>query len=313
MNRFDRVVAIWMLFQSRHLITAQEMAERFNVSIRTIYRDIRTLENAGLPILSEAGVGYSLDRGYRLPPVVFDREEALALFMAEKFIAQSSDQITKTAYLRALTKIRAVLNETDKSHLDGLDNRIRVQASTSSQTDPWLMEAQHAIARSQIIEIEYLAGSRAKPDQRKVEPIGLYFYSQHWHLIAWCRLREGYRDFRLDRIQALSNTGEWFDQRSRGDLESYLKQHRTQLPLEHIEVQFENKVASFTHNSRQWYGFIEESGVSEEWVSMRFLTPSLEYFGRWIMSYTHSVRVIGPPALKQKMNDLAAELTKAHN
>jgi len=310
MNRFDRITAILLILQTKRLTTAQEISERFSVSLRTVYRDIRTLENAGLPIISEAGLGYFLEKGFQLPPVMFSKEEALALFVAEKFIQQSSDMVTKTAYQNALHKIKSVLNQDKKDHLESLEKRIEVQHTQDHRTDndPWLTEVQQGIAQSHILKIDYFTPSRQQNTERNVEPIGLYFYSRHWHLIAWCREREDFRDFRLDRILSLSDTFEWFDQRLRGDLSSYLERSKDNIELHKVEVSFGQNTAQYTHEQRAWYGFMSEQSLPDQRVMMTFLTPSLDYFARWLLGYTNAVSVISPPSLRQQMRKLLSEL-----
>mgnify|MGYP000692174997 CR=1 FL=1 len=315
MNRFDRITAILLQLQTKRLLTAQELADQFDVSLRTIYRDIRTLETAGVPIISEAGLGYFLDKGYKLPPVMFNQQEAFALFVAEKFIRDQADEDTKKAYKNALTKIKSVLNTQEKDHLESLNKRLDVQ-SYYHQTGrmklnnqaPWLTDIQHALAKSQLLEIDYFTQYRQQNSSRIIEPIGLYFYSKHWHLIAWCRMRNDYRDFRLDRIQSLENKAEWFDQRSRGDLNTYLDRIRDQVKLFQAKVYFKNEVAPYTHEQRQWYGFISERETENQAIEMNFLTPSIEYFARWLLSYTDAVKIIEPPELKKTMKQLIREL-----
>jgi len=310
MNRFDRITAILLQLQAKRLITAQQLADQFEVSLRTVYRDIRTLETAGVPIISETGLGYFLDKGYRLPPVMFNQEEALALFVAEKFIQQANDDVTKRAYKNALYKIKAVLNSKEKDHLESLNKRIDVQhvKHNVQGSDPWLLEVQQAIASSVVLEINYFTPSRSRSSLRQVEPIGLYFYSSHWHLIAWCRIKDDYRDFRLDRIQSLQNTQQWFDQRQRGDLSSYLAQSKQQVELYTVEVRFSSSVALYTHEQRYWYGYLSEVKGKEGAVDMTFLTHSMDYIARWLLGYTNGAQVLRPKALKQKMCLLMLEL-----
>src|SRR5882724_11540526 len=126
MNRIDRVTAILIQLQSKKVVKAQDIAERFNISLRTVYRDIRTLEEAGIPIIGEAGVGYSIMDGYRLPPVMFTKEEATAFLTAEKLMEKLTDTTTVESYKSAMYKVRAVLSTTHKDFLEQIDQRIEV-------------------------------------------------------------------------------------------------------------------------------------------------------------------------------------------
>src|ERR1700688_3199942 len=131
MNRIDRVSAILIHLQSRRVVKASDIAERFNISLRTVYRDVKTLEEAGIPIIGEAGVGYSIMEGYRLPPVMFTREEATAFLTAEKFVEKLTDASTMEYHKSAMYKIRAILKTAEKDLLEEIDNNIEVLKNQS--------------------------------------------------------------------------------------------------------------------------------------------------------------------------------------
>lgn len=203
-TRLSRLTAILIQLQSKRLMTATELAEKYEVSVRTIYRDIRALEEAGVPILTEEGKGYTLSEGYRLPPVMFTEAEANALITAAKFISRNKDSSLVQHYNEAITKIKAILRYHDKDKAELLASRIaffqNVKQETTSQ---YLSIVQRAITHFQPLQIEYEAISTQLSTQRIIEPLGLYHTQENWILIAWCRLREAHREFRLDRIQDL--------------------------------------------------------------------------------------------------------------
>jgi predicted DNA-binding transcriptional regulator YafY len=126
MNRFDRIVARLLHLQTRRVVSGPALAERFGVSVRTIYRDLRTLELAGVPLLGTPRVGFSLAEGYRLPPVMFTREEAIALLTAEKLAARLTDAPTAHLVTTALDKVRAVLRRPDRDYLHALTPHLHV-------------------------------------------------------------------------------------------------------------------------------------------------------------------------------------------
>src|SRR3954469_21072206 len=126
MNRIDRLAAIIIQLQSRRMVKAQDLAEKFSISPRTVYRDIRALEEAGVPVIGEAGIGYRLMEGYKLPPVMFNEDETSALLTASKLMQTMSDENSSRHYASALDKIRAVLRVTEKDHLEEIDQHIAV-------------------------------------------------------------------------------------------------------------------------------------------------------------------------------------------
>jgi len=345
MNRFDRVTSLLLLLQTRSVVTAAFLADYFDVTERTIYRDIRTLENAGVPIGAEAGVGYFLEQGYRLPPVSFTLDEAASLLLGEKLLATSLDNESLLDFRQALNKIRAVIERSDKDYLHSLDADLEVLPSgnpfpvddieppnslpteantTTGQThdelpeqsdvikvkpsgDRWLRECRSALVRRQVIEIDYAARSSDQHTARLIEPIGLFYYSWHWHLIAWCRLREAYRDFRLDRIWSFSPQAEQFARHSRLTLRQYLDDQPGRDELLEVELLFKPEAARFVDEQRHMFGFVDEEKQLEG-VKMRFLTAVPDYMARWLLQYTDSVQVLHGDAIKLAIQRFTAQL-----
>ena len=319
MNRFDRVISILTLLHTKKVITAKEISQRFQVSERTIYRDIRTLETAGIPIGSEAGIGYYLDKSFRLPPIMFDQEEAVALLLAEKFIASIQDQKTNQAYKRALDKVKAVLESEQLEYVNRLADHIDVHtgikvAETLLEEDQWLNPIQRAIVFSCQIRMKYFSHYRQAHSERTVDPIGLYHYSRHWHLIAWCHDRENYRDFRLDRIQALDVLQEHFRRHDHLTLADYLESLSSPNDLHQVVIHVRIDIATFMQNQKYYYGFIKEERLDEQWLAMTFLVSQFEYIGRWLLGYTDAVKIESPSTMKQTMLRLLDELNsvKSH-
>ena len=200
MNRIDRLFGILTFLQSKKYVSAEKIAGKFNISVRTVYRDIKALSEQGIPISFEQHKGYFVVQGFFLPPVSFSSDEANALLLMERLVAGFADQSIQTHYSSALNKIKAVLRHQQKEKLEWLDNNIRLQLPACVNNNyEYLSLLQHAITGRKIIQIEY-ENLDKKVSTREIEPIGLIFYAFSWHLIAWCHLREAYRDFKLSRI-----------------------------------------------------------------------------------------------------------------
>lgn len=201
--RISRLTAIITQLQSKKLVTATELSEKYGVSVRTIYRDIRTLEQSGIPIFTEEGKGYSLVEGFHLPPIMFSEEEANALITAEQLIIKNKDESLVKNYINAIVKIKSVLRNSQKEKSQLLSERIVFRTNIENKvTSSHLIRVQSAITNYNLLKIEYLSLEN-KFTQRIVEPFALYSTQENWLLIAFCRLRNEFRAFRLDLIQKL--------------------------------------------------------------------------------------------------------------
>ncbi len=207
MNRIDRLFGITTMLQSKKYVPAEKIAEQFGISVRTVYRDVKALCEQGIPISFEQNRGYFLVQGYFLPPVSFTPEEANALLLMEKIIYGVADKSIHAHYTTALHKVKSVLRSPEKDRIDQLTSHIKISVSKHfSGNFDYLATLQSAISHRHIIEVEY-RNNNGITTQRQLEPIGLVFYLAAWHVIAWCHLRNEYRDFKVVHIQQLKATG----------------------------------------------------------------------------------------------------------
>ena len=211
-SKLSRIIAILTYLQAKRIVSAPFLAKRFNVSVRTIYRDINTLINAGNPIISDISKGYSLMVTNHLPPVMFTQDEANALITAEHFIKNNTDTSLVKNYSDALNKVRAVFRDSMKKKSEFLNNRIGVkpQLPHNFKSDT-LALLQNAIIDCRLLEILYNSESKQEKTSRLIEPFALYNNKDDcWTLIAFCRLRKDFRLFRLERIEYLKPLEEKF-------------------------------------------------------------------------------------------------------
>lgn len=315
MNRIDRLTAILILLQTQKLTTGREIAQRFGISLRTVYRDIRSLETAGVPIGSESGVGYFLAEGYHLPPVVFTVEEASALLMGGKLVEKFSDQAVNRQFALAMDKIKAVLGKGEKEHLDTLASSIAVlKASPSARSAAAgnrLSKIQSVLVRNRLIVIDYTSGYKAESTRRTIEALGLCFYASHWHLLAFCRLRGGYRDFRVDRISAIHETGKAFDAHRHGSLDALIERIVLTRDVKPACVRFDPQVARYIQDQKYYYGFVHEKPVEGQ-IEMQFLTASYDFLSRWLLGFTDSVEIVSPSSLKKTIRQHIGRLRDHH-
>ncbi|MNJ91940.1 bifunctional biotin--[acetyl-CoA-carboxylase] synthetase/biotin operon repressor [compost metagenome] len=211
-SRLSRLTAILLQLQSGRLVTATALAAKFGVSVRTIYRDIRALEQSGVPVITEEGKGYLLMEGYRIPPVTFSEREANALITAEQFVLKNKDASFIQDYTDAIAKIKSVLRDSTKEGANLLSDRIAIaQNSSYDRTSNYLSSLQLAVTSFNLVKMNYQKAGSEEAGERIIEPFALLAVNENWLLLAFCRLRKEFRFFRLDRIKHLQIQTEKFE------------------------------------------------------------------------------------------------------
>ncbi len=307
-KRFDRIVAILIQLQSKRIVKAQELADRFEVSLRTIYRDIRTLEASGVPIISEAGVGYSIMEGYRLPPVMFTREEVGSFVAAEKLMQKFVDKSLGNYYESAMIKLKSVLRGREKDWISALESQILVDPTNKLFNDslPNALETLfESIAEKRQVFLKYQALNRETPSERFVEPVGIYHESGFWYVLAFCHLRSDYRQFRTDRMLAIKSTQNSFT-REHITLDEYRSQHEN-TPKTKVVISVDKSVVRYINNSKMQHGFISQK-VKGNQVEMTFMTSYVEHgFSRWYIVFSDYAKIIEPESLKLQVKEILAK------
>jgi len=309
MNRLDRLSAILIHLQSKKVVTARELAQRFGISIRTVYRDIRSLEASGVPIGSEPGAGYFLAEGYSLTPVMFTSAEAGALLLAGKLAGEFSDAETKRNFDSALYKIKAVLKDRDKEFVFGIETKIDVfetAAESPPQEDHYIQDIQQALYQNRVIDIHYNAAYTDQTTVREIEPVSLVFYGDHWHLIAFCRLRNAYRDFRLDRIGRLSITEQGIPS-AHPPIDVIFKIMFESKERSNVVLRVNNDRTYETIKNKYHYGILEETDLGDS-KEISLVTDSLPVLAKWLLSFGQDVEVLYPLELISIMRQYAEEI-----
>ncbi|MCE3229290.1 MAG: YafY family transcriptional regulator [Bacteroidetes bacterium] len=305
MNRIDRISAILIQLQSKKIVKAQDIGQRFNISLRTVYRDIRTLEEAGVPVVGEAGVGYSLMDGYRLPPVMLTKEEATAFITAEKFIEKLTDTYTDNNYKSALYKIKAVLRSTEKDYLETISDNIEVLKSNvvpRSNSEANLQIILNSISEKNVLSLDYFANHTQENTTRLVEPVGIFYMSGNWYLIAYCRLRNDYRNFRVDRIKKISVTITKFD-KTHPSLKDFLNKITKEEAVTKVIIETGKENLRYFGDQKYYNGFVSQQ-IKGNVVEMTFLTSSIEGFARWYLMFGDQIKIVTPPELSKRVKEI---------
>jgi predicted DNA-binding transcriptional regulator YafY len=227
MRRADRLFRIVQMLRSGRLKTARALAERLQVSERTIYRDVRDLQLNGQPIEGEAGVGYMLRRDFDLPPLMFTSDEVTALVLGARMVKAWGGTEMGAAAAGALARIEAVLPAELATRVDAI--ALYAPGYKMLTAHRRLLDRLHAacLARAVIVfTYTRLADDASRAEQRRVRPLALVFWSGVWTLAAWCETRNDFRTFRTDRMEGFADTGATFTPRRGQRLEDYLKQAR---------------------------------------------------------------------------------------
>jgi predicted DNA-binding transcriptional regulator YafY len=216
-----------------------------------------------------------------------------------------------------LDKIRAVLDQSDQRFLERLENRMTVRSPLPS-TQPGrgggrtLTRLQALLANQRVVAMTYHSGGKDEVTEREVEPLVLCFYAAHWHLLAYCRLRRAYRDFRVDRICSLSSTRTVFDAETHGSIDQLIERMVMPTDLKPALVRFNRNAAAEIRENRYYWGFVREE-PGPEGIDMHFLTPDYDYLTRWLAGFCDQVEILSPPALKKRMQTFAHRLHRHYS
>lgn len=311
LKKFDRVAAILTQLQSKPLVRAQDLAEKFEVSVRTIYRDVKTLENAGIPIVGEAGSGYSLMDGYKLPPVMFTKEEVLSFITAEKLMQKFSHQSLGFHYQTAMEKVRSVLKYSDKDLIQNIEKQIDVfnyhpeTGDSIKNVIPTILES---IAEKKQLSIEYKTVD-SRVTNRVIEAVGVFFEFNYWYIMAFCTLRKDFRQFRVDRIRQISKTQNSFSQEY-GQINDYRRNSKESCTK--VRLLVDKKVMGHLVNSKKYYGLTDEIETDEGFI-LTFETEWIdEGFPRWLITFADYATILEPESLRVKLNDLLVKISDKH-
>ena len=321
MNRIDRLNALRILLESRRLITAQEISAHFGLSLRTVYRDIASLQEAGIAIEGEAGIGYRMSRHAELRPVSFQSSEAISLILAAKVVERHLDSYHTGVFASAIRKIRAALPLSEKDALERLENKIALPeygVPRKGNLDPSaLAPIQQALLGNHALSIVYHSGTQDQTIGRQVIPIGILFYGGYWHMIAFCQLRSDYRDFRIDRIRSVEPLAP-HQKKDLLDLESYMRS--VSYPAQHSRISQSLTECKFLispamYNSfertRFHYGFVRQrtldAGEHQGWTEAVCYFDDIDEIARWLLSFTQHVHLLGPATLVKRHQELRQE------
>jgi len=309
MNRFDRITAILIQLQSKKIVRAQDIADRFHISLRTVYRDVKSLEEAGVPIIGEAGYGYSIMEGYRLPPVQFTKEEATAFLMAEKILEKFTDHKSSEVFKSALYKIKSVLRSAEKTYLEDVDSSILIFKTITSapqESPSSLPSILTAISEKKVLRLTYKKYDAEDASTRELEPVGIFLQNNLWYLIAYCRMRKGYRNFRVDRFVSLTITDDSFV-KLHPSLADYLDSITNTYELHQVVIWVDKNMAKYLGYQKFQHGFVGEKKLPDH-IEMTFMVGCNHRFLQWYLSFAKYASIIAPTSTKDLFKTLVKDI-----
>ncbi len=304
-----------MHLQGRRVVRAQELAERFEISLRTVYRDVAALGEAGVPIAGEAGVGYSLVKGYHLPPVMLTADEATALFVGAEMVKQFTDASLSHPMEAVIDKLRAVLPRDRQEHVERLARQTVIrgkpgQPAAEHEGPPALAAVQRGVAQRRVLRMVYRTRSRGDVTSRDVEPLGVVYYGGAWYVIAWCRLRQDVRHFRTNRIIQLDVLEESFPPRQDFSLAEHLEREAGDQERFPARVWFSDDVVERAR--RESCATLVEIVRRDGGAEYEMFTFSLQWLAKWLLSFGAEAEAIGPDELRDAVRVHAEEILRRY-
>jgi predicted DNA-binding transcriptional regulator YafY len=304
MNRIDRLFAMLLALQSNRRIRSQDLADKFEVSKRTIYRDILALSEGGVPVVSLPGEGYELMDGYYIPPLNFTETEAVALILGTQLLKQQAAGSVTAGAEQALEKINTALPKNVRERVKALTSIIGFITGKDrfNLDDPRLMILQKAIQSGRVIHLRYHGFDRNKPTKRIVEPYQLYYAMGAWYMEGFCRLRKEMRTFRLSRVEKLTLGADSFVKRDH--------ERKRSDEIVNVKIQFDEKIVRWVRE-RQHYGFMKERAAGNKGGAiMTYQVLRLTDIMPWVLSWGTGAEVLSPQEFREIIK---TEVTKLAN
>ena len=301
MNRIDRLFAITTLLQARKRLRAQDLAREFEVTERTIYRDMAALAESGVPVVGLPSEGYELMAGYFLPPLRFTLREARAMLIGARLVVSQARGSLPADAQSALNKVAAQLPTALRDEVQQLTDAIGFAFHDQFDLDdPKVSQLQKAIQQRRVVWLRYHSYSQNEVTEREIEPLGMNFNGE-WYVGAYCRLRKGARDFRLDRIDALKVLDATFKPR---------QLMRPERELVEIHIRFAPERVRWVRE-RQHYGYLSDVSADKNGTVMRFAIESYQEFHEWLFQWGASAELLSPPLLRQMRREEVAKMARS--
>lgn len=307
-NPATRLITLIMLLQRQPNQKAADLAAELSVSIRSLHRYLAMLEEMGIPIYSERGPygGYSLVRGYKLPPLVFTPDEAVTVALGASLVEEMWGPLYESASKAAQAKLYNVLPDEQRAQIARARRTLvatGMNRANLSEITPALELLRKAVGERRRVSLVYRSASRPEPQAREIDPYALVHRWGWWYVVGYCHLREEVRSFRVDRVVSLTLTGEAFPAPGDFDIRAYLKDELEKQVLIDVRLKFHPRAAPIAAVNRSYLDALEEQPDGS--IVACFHVPDLMWAASTILAYGPDVEALEPASLRQMVRDWA--------
>ena len=303
-----RLINLILLLQRRPHQKAADLAGELGVSVRTLHRYFEMLDEMGIPVYSERGPygGFSLVRGYRMPPLVFTPEEAVAVYLGVGLVEEMWGQIYRQAARGALAKLENLLPDEQRHEVAWARRALfatGMHRADLAALEPVLEKLRRAAREHRQVQMVYQSRSQAEAAPRRFNPYALVHRWGWWYAVGYCHLRQGVRTFRVDRITGLGLLDELFELPVSFDLQAYLAAEVQVQPQITARMRFSSAAARTALENRTYWDALEEQADGS--VVVAFSAPDLEWAASTVFMYGPLVEALEPPELRQMVSQWA--------
>jgi len=303
-----RLITLIMLLQDRPSQKAAELAEKLGVSVRTLHRYIGMLDEMGIPVYTERGPygGFSLVRGYKLPPLVFTPEEAVAIYLGTSLVGQMWGQLYREPAQGALAKLDNVLPDEQRGEVAWAQRSMvtrDLHQADPTTFSPHLEKLRRAARQHRQVKLLYQGSSNPKPTERQVNPYALVYRSGWWYLVGHCQLRQALRTFRVDRIQQLELLSEPFQMPEGFNVHAYLDEMFKDQPVVRACLRFASEAAHIARSNLTGWESCQENPDGS--VDVVMAASDLNWLASLVLSFSTWVTVLDPPELRALVREWA--------
>jgi predicted DNA-binding transcriptional regulator YafY len=303
-----RLITLIMLLQNRPNQKASDLAEKLGISVRTVHRYLAMLDEMGIPVYSERGPygGFSLVRGYKMPPLVFTPEEAVAVTLGTGLVEEMWGQLYRDAARGALAKLENLLPDEQRGEVAWARGALiatGLNRANLEQLAPSLEKLRRAVRERRTVQLTYHSTSRPEPGSRQVNPYALVFRWGWWYVVGYCLLRQEMRSFRIDRIDALQLTRDTFEIPAGFDIHAYLDEEWRSQPQIQVKLHFAPQAAHVALTNRSYWDTLEEQ--PDGGIIVTLTTPDLYWAASSALAYGPWVMVLEPESLRKMVADWA--------